>query len=139
MFLDERSAGFFIDWGAVADDVVANLRREVGRSPASRSLSDLVGELTTRSEEFSIRWARHDVRAHRSADKTVHNPIVGDIELSGQALELPGDGLVIIAYTPRPDTTATDQLAFLASWATANSDPATTADRPTEHHQNQDR
>lgn len=118
VFLDERSIELFVDWSMIADDVVAGLRREVGRNPGSRSLSDLVGELTTRSDEFSSRWARHDVRAHRSTDKTLHNAIIGDIELTGDALELAGDGLVIIAYTPEPDSRAAEQMAFLASWVT---------------------
>ena len=124
VFLDRRSADFFGDWSTIADDVVASLRREVGRNPNSRSLSDLVGELTTRSDEFSTRWARHDVRAHRTADKTLHNPIVGDIDLTGDALELAGDGLVIIAYTAKPDSRAAEQLAFLASWAMQHPAPA---------------
>jgi transcriptional regulator with XRE-family HTH domain len=130
VFLDSRSTDFFVDWPTIADDVVASLRREVGRNLISRSLSDLVGELSTRSDEFSVRWARHDVRAHRSADKTLHNAIIGDIELTGDALELTGDGLVIIAYTPRPDSRAAEQLAFLASWATTHL--VTTADRSAE-------
>ena len=133
VFFDRRSTEFFVDWSTIADDVVASLRREVGRDPVSRSLSDLVGELTTRSDEFSVRWSRHDVRAHRSADKTLRNPIIGDIDLTGDALELTGDGLVIIAYTPKPDSRASEQLAFLASWATTHL--IATADRPAEHQQ----
>jgi len=134
VFLDGRSTEFFVDWSTIADDVVASLRREVGRSPINRSLSDLVGELTTRSDEFSSRWARHDVRAHRSADKTLHNPIIGDIDLTGDALELAGDGLVIIAYTPKPDSRASEQLAFLASWATQHTTRNATADTRAEQH-----
>lgn len=120
VFLDSRATEFFVDWSTIADDVVASLRREVGRNPVSRSLSDLVGELTTRCDQFSVRWARHDVRAHRSAAKTVHNPIIGDIELTGDALELTGDGLVIIAYTPKAHSGAAEQLACLASWASTH-------------------
>ena len=132
VFLDRRSTDFFGDWSTIADDVVASLRREVGRNRSSRSPSDLVGELTTRSDEFSTRWARHDVRAHRSADKILHNPIVGDIDLTGDALELSGDGLVIIAYTARPDSRAAEQLAFLASWAMQHPTPA--ANTPLDQH-----
>jgi transcriptional regulator with XRE-family HTH domain len=129
VFLDPRSTEFFGSWSTIADDVVASLRREVGRNPISRSLSDLVGELTTRSDEFSTRWARHDVRAHRSADKTLHN---ADIDLTGDALELPGDGLVIIAYTAQPDSHAAEQLAFLASWATQHA--TDDEDAPIDQH-----
>ncbi len=134
VFLDARSTEFFVDWSTIADDVVASLRREVGRNPASRSLSDLVGELTTRSDEFSARWARHDVRAHRSAEKTLRAAIVGDIDLAGDALELTGDGLVIIAYTAKPDSRAAEQLAFLASWAMQHPTRTTAVDTPADRH-----
>ena len=38
------------------------LRTEAGRDPYDRALTDLVGELCTRSEDFRTRWADHDVR-----------------------------------------------------------------------------
>ncbi len=117
IFLDSRSSGFFLDWGTVADDTVAALRSEAGRNPLDRDLSDLVGELTTRSDEFATRWARHQVRLHRSAAKGIHNTIVGDLQLTGDALELPGDDLTLITYTAAADSHAQEQLAFLASWA----------------------
>ena len=117
LFLDPRARDFFTEWDAVADDIVAALRGEAGRNPLDRRLSDLVGELATRSEEFRTRWARHDVRLHRTAVKRLHNPLVGDIELTGDALELPGDGLTLITYTAAPDSRAQQQLDFLASWS----------------------
>jgi hypothetical protein len=47
-----RATTFFVDWEKVADDAVAVLRSEAGRNPYDRDLSDLVGELSTQSEEF---------------------------------------------------------------------------------------
>ena len=38
---------------------VAALRAEAGRNPYDRGLTDLVGELSTRSEEFRTWWAAH--------------------------------------------------------------------------------
>jgi len=122
LFLDQRAPAFFLDWETVADDAVAALRAEAGRSPHDRSLSDLVGELATRSDEFRTRWARHNVKYHRTAAKRLHNSLVGDIDLTGEAMELPGDGLVIITYTAQPDSPATQALRFLASWATQHAD-----------------
>ncbi|HSO16261.1 MAG TPA: helix-turn-helix transcriptional regulator, partial [Arthrobacter sp.] len=52
LFLDERSRGFYPDWERAANDTVAILRTEAGRDPYDRGLTDLVGELSTRSEEF---------------------------------------------------------------------------------------
>lgn len=122
LFLDPRAAEFFVDWNTVADDALAAMRIEAGRSPLDRGLSDLVGELATRSEQFRARWARHNVRLHRTALKRLRNPIVGDIELTGDALELPGDGLTLIAYTAAPGSDAQQQLDFLASWSISHSD-----------------
>jgi transcriptional regulator with XRE-family HTH domain len=120
LFLDPRARDFFADWDTVADDITAALRGEAGRAPLDRALSDLVGELATRSEDFRIRWARHNVRLHRTALKRLRNPLVGDIELTGDALELPGDGLILITYTADPDSSAQQQLAFLASWSASH-------------------
>lgn len=123
LFLDHRAPAFFLDWEMVADDAVAALRAEAGRSPHDKSLTDLVGELATRSEEFRTRWARHNVKYHRTAAKRLHNSLVGDLALTGEAMELPGDGLVIITYTTEPDSPAAEALRFLANWA-STSDPA---------------
>ena len=97
--------------------MVAALRTEAGRNPYDRGLSDLVGELCTRSEEFSVRWASHNVRFHRSGLKDVHHPAVGDLHLSFEAMELPGDpGLSLIVYSATR-LRQRGRLVLLASWA----------------------
>jgi hypothetical protein len=122
MFLDPRSRDFYTDWQGVAKDVVSALRIEAGRNPYDRGLTDLVGELSTRSEEFRGWWATHNVRLHWTSTKRLHHPLVGDLELTGEALDLPGDtGLTIITYTVEPATTSAQALEFLANWA---SEPA---------------
>lgn len=116
VFLDPRSQEFFLDWDTIADDTAAALRIEVGRTPHDKKLSDLVGELATRSDAFTTRWGRHNVRLHRTATKRLHNPVVGDLEVTGDALELPGEDLTMIVYTAPPGTAAQDKLDFLARW-----------------------
>ena len=76
-----------------------------------------MGELVTKSEDFRVRWARHNVKHHRTTTKRLHSRIVGEIELTGEALELSGDGLVIITYVAEPGSAAADALQFLASIA----------------------
>ena len=94
------------------------MRTEAGRDPHDRGLQDLVGELSTRSEEFRTRWAAHDVRLHRSGTKHFRHRAVGDLHLAFDALELPGDAaLTLTAYSAEPGTLAADNLALLASWA----------------------
>lgn len=45
------------------------LRASAGRDPYDRALSDLVGELSTQSDQFRTRWAQHNVRQHISGIK----------------------------------------------------------------------
>jgi len=118
VFLDPRSREFYVDWEKGADDLVAILRAEAGRTPYDPGLTELVGELSTRSEEFAARWADHNVRYHRTGTKRLHHPVVGDLELDYEALDFPGDpGLRMFVYTAAPGSPSADALALLASWA----------------------
>jgi transcriptional regulator with XRE-family HTH domain len=53
VFLDPHPRGLFLDWDKVADDLVGSLRTQAGRNPRDTALSDLIGELSTRSDESS--------------------------------------------------------------------------------------
>jgi len=118
VFSNPRSPDFFADWDRAANDTVAILRSEAGRDPNDRGLSDLVGELSTRSEEFRTRWAAHNVRIHRAGVKHVRHPVVGDLELTYEMMELSADpGLSILTYSAEPGTSSEDALRLLGSWA----------------------
>jgi transcriptional regulator with XRE-family HTH domain len=125
LFLDPRAQDFYADWQAVARDCVAALRIEAGRNPFDRGLTDLIGELSTRSEPFRTWWASHNVRLHNSATKQLRHPVAGDIEVTGEALEVAANpGLTIIAYTVEPASKSAEALRFLASWASETSPAA---------------
>jgi transcriptional regulator with XRE-family HTH domain len=118
IFLNERSKSFFMDWERAADDIVAMLRSEAGVNPYDRDLSDLIGELSTRSETFRTRWAAHNVRFHRTGIKRLRHPEVGELDLTYEALELSSDpGLTFLAYTAEPNSPSADGLRLLASGA----------------------
>lgn len=118
MFLDPTATDYYLDWERMAAGTVAILRAEAGRDPHDNALTDLVGELSTRSDLFRTRWATHDVLQHRSGVKQIRHPIVGELTLGYEALELPADtGLTIMAYSAEPATPARDALNLLASWA----------------------
>jgi transcriptional regulator with XRE-family HTH domain len=118
LFLDPRARTFYADWEKVANDVVATLRGEAGRNPYDRALSDLVGLLSTRSDEFRVRWASHDVRFHRSGTKRFHHPLVGDLTLAYESLDLPADeGLTIVTYSAEPGSASETGLRELARWS----------------------
>lgn len=127
-FLDPASQDFYIDWEQVTQEVVATMRGEAGRNPYDRRLTDLVGELSTRSERFRTLWAAHNVRYHRTGVKRLHHPVVGDMELSFEAFELPADpGLRLSTYTTEPGSASEDALRLLSSWAATESVPETSA------------
>ncbi len=118
VFLDPRAHTFYRDWDDAAHQTVALLRTEAGRAPHDRALTDLVGQLSTRSDAFRTLWASHDVREHRTGIKIIHHPVVGDLDLSYEAMDLTSDrGLLFLAYTAAPDTPSNDALRVLMSWA----------------------
>ncbi len=132
LFLDPGASEFYLDWEPMARDTVALLRSLAGHNSHDRALSNLIGELSTRSDAFRQLWAAHNVRFHRSGVKRFHHPVVGDLTLAFEALDLAADdGLRISVYTAEPGTPSYDALNLLASWAaTTGQDQATrTADR----------
>lgn len=133
-FLDPRAKDFWVDWERAADDTVGVLRAQAGRDPFDRALSDLVGELSTRSEEFRTRWAAHNVHLHRGGVKHIHHPVVGRLELMYDMLELPADpGLTMLVYTAAPGSPSADALTLLASWAATQEQADEVASRADEH------
>jgi transcriptional regulator with XRE-family HTH domain len=130
IFLDAKSTEFYRDWAGIAHAAVGSLRAEAGRNPHERALTELVGQLSVRSPEFRVRWAAHDVDYYRSGTQPFHHPLVGDLILDYDALELPADpGLSIIAYTAEPGSPSRQALDLLASWtATPDQAPAVTAE-----------
>jgi transcriptional regulator with XRE-family HTH domain len=118
IFLDPAARDFYLDWNQLAGDAVALLRAEAGRDPYDRALTDLIGELSTRSETFRIWWAAHNVRLHRTGVKHLHHPVVGNLTLAYESMELTADhGLRLNAYSAEPGSPSQDALNMLASWA----------------------
>jgi transcriptional regulator with XRE-family HTH domain len=118
VYLDPAARDFFADWERAADDIAAMLRSEAGSNPRDKHLIELIGELSTQSEEFRTRWAAHNVRFHRTGRKVLQHPIVGTLDLSFEAMEFPAHpGLTLLAYTAAAGTPAADSLRMLAIWA----------------------
>jgi transcriptional regulator with XRE-family HTH domain len=117
-FLNPRAHELYPDWERGANDGVALLRAEAGRDPHDRDLTDLIGELSTRSEEFRARWAAHNVRLHQTGVKRFHHPVVGDLTLTFEMMELAADpGLNLLTFTAEPGSKSDEALNLLGSWA----------------------
>jgi hypothetical protein len=124
-FLDGAAHRFYPDWDLAADMTVANLRTAAGKDPGDKGLHDLVGELSTRSDDFRRRWATHNVRTHGTGVKHFHHQVVGDLELAYESLDLRAEpGLTMTVYAAEPGSPTAHALALLASWAAAEQQAA---------------
>jgi transcriptional regulator with XRE-family HTH domain len=113
----DRARRFYPDWGRFADVIVAMLRAEAGRDPYDKDIQDLIGELSTRSEEFRTRWAARNVRIHGSGRKRFRHPVVGELELDFEEMELTAEpGLTLLVYTAEPASSSDERLRLLAGW-----------------------
>ncbi|MFJ9530832.1 helix-turn-helix transcriptional regulator [Streptomyces cyaneofuscatus] len=130
-FLDPAARRFYPDWDAFADITVAIVRTEAGRNPHDKDLHDLVGELSTRSDEFRTRWGAHNVRHHSTGTKHFHHHTVGDLALAFEGLDMASaPGLNLTIYTAEPGSPSEEGLRLLATWAAtreAVSDPERSA------------
>jgi transcriptional regulator with XRE-family HTH domain len=118
VFLDPRAEAFYPDWERAARETAAILRAAAGRDPHDREISMLVGELATQSEAFRTHWAAHDVRFHATAVKTLNHPVVGELSLSFNRLDIAADpGLTMFTYAAEPGSRSEEALNLLGSWA----------------------
>jgi transcriptional regulator with XRE-family HTH domain len=117
VFFDPQSRSFYPHWHDVAKESVAVLRAAAGRNPYDKQLTDLIGELSTRSDDFRSLWADHDVLSHQAGTTRVLHPVVGAIDLFYEALQLAADdGLTLITYGVEPGTESAERLQLLAAW-----------------------
>lgn len=120
----EAAREFYVDYDQVVNDAAAMLHLEAGRTPHDRKLIELVGELSTQSELFRSRWASHDVQFHRSGHKRLRHPVVGQLDLDYESMELASQpGLTLVVCTAPAGSTTADKLRLLASWA-ASTEPS---------------
>lgn len=123
MFLSPAARSFFSDWEQGADDIVATMRTYAGQNPRDKRLTDLIGELVTRSDAFRLRWAAHNVRHHRSGIKRINHPDVGDLELVYESMDLPANpDWFMFGYTAEPASPTEERLKLLASLAATPTD-----------------
>ncbi|MFF8595234.1 helix-turn-helix transcriptional regulator [Streptomyces sp. NPDC015220] len=118
IFLSPAARTFYPQWDAAADAAAASLRTAAGRNPRDTHLTDLIGELVTRSDAFSNRWSAHDVRLHNSGTKHIRHRDVGDLEFVYEAMQLPDHpGWTLFAYTSAAGSPTEERIRLLGSLA----------------------
>jgi len=134
-FLDPRRRELKPDWEQTLAGTVAALRANVGHEVDDPPLTQLVGELSLRSESFRRLWARHDVRPKGSGTSTIDHPQVGRLELTYTKLPIPDtDRLTLSIYHAAPGSPTAQALALLATTTVPEREPERTLNtqrRPT--------
>ena len=121
VFLDPAATRFYDDLDGAAATCVKILRALAGATPHDKQVSQLVGELTTRSEDFSARWAAHDVGVHRAGTKILHHHEVGEPTLGFEELALDSEpSIALSAYIAEPTAPTAERLQLLAAWNAAD-------------------
>ncbi|WP_370666350.1 helix-turn-helix transcriptional regulator [Streptomyces sp. IBSBF 2507] len=117
-FFSPAAQTFYADYERVTHSAVGALRIAAGKNPYDRELSNLIGELSTRSDTFRRLWGGHDVHVFREGNKRFRHPAVGDLDLDYERLDLPDDsGLSVVVYSAPAGSASGDGLKLLASWA----------------------
>ncbi len=121
LFLDCHTRDLYASWDEEAVRAVASLRLVAGRYTDDRNLTDLIGELSIASDDFSRLWAKHPVHSCMSGTKRLNHPEVGTLDVGFEVLHLPdAPGHRILTYTAAEGTPAHESLALLAAIAHGN-------------------
>jgi transcriptional regulator with XRE-family HTH domain len=116
VFLDPSARAMYPDLDEIARDTVAGLRASVGPDLDDPRLTELVGELSLKSEEFRRLWARHDVREKTDGRKRMIHPQVGELDLAYETFAISGaDGQALVTYHAAPGSRSAQALALLSS------------------------
>jgi transcriptional regulator with XRE-family HTH domain len=116
MFLEPYLRRIYADWPKMAAETVASLRATAGTDLDDPRLTELVGELSLKSEDFRRLWARHDVRAKTTGSKSFRHPSVGDLTLQYETFTVNGAaGQTLIVYHAEPGSPSAQALALLGS------------------------
>ncbi|WP_069385890.1 helix-turn-helix transcriptional regulator [Cellulosimicrobium cellulans] len=99
--------------GAFEAAVVADLKRAVARYPTDPRLRALVDDLSSASTLFAALWTASTPAAHVTDRKMIEHPVVGDLELDCDVLDVPGADLHLVAYTAAPGSDAAGKLDLL--------------------------
>ncbi|MFL1378692.1 MULTISPECIES: helix-turn-helix domain-containing protein [unclassified Nocardiopsis] len=119
-FLDPAARVFHRDWDRAAAAVVAELHKAAGTRPDDPRLGALVGELSLKSTDFRVLWARHEVRGKGGGTKALHHAAVGDLDLHYESFTVnDSGGQQLVVYQAEPGSPSEEALALLGSLHTA--------------------
>lgn len=127
VFRDPCARTLYRDWRTKAEGIVGLLRHNAGKDPENTALSDLIGELSVHSPEFSALWARHVVRPCSVLVVPLRHPQVGDLTVTQQALaSVAVPHQILVAATVEPASPSEHALRLLGSLCASSAATAAT-------------
>jgi hypothetical protein len=88
----------------------------VGPDVDDPALTELIGELSLKSDAFRRLRARHDVRARANGTKRINRPIVGQVDVRYETFVINGtDGQTLVVYHCEPGSASAQALGLLSS------------------------
>jgi transcriptional regulator with XRE-family HTH domain len=123
-FLGSAVNDLFCDPQDRLENVVSALRASAGPDVDDPQLTELIGELSLKSDDFRRLWARHDVKPHVGAGvHRMQHPQVGDLELHYDKFHLAGaDRQMLTVYQAKPGSRSEQALTLLATIASDQPD-----------------
>jgi transcriptional regulator with XRE-family HTH domain len=135
MLLDPAARSLYLDWAQVTSEVVGVLRAEAGRNPDDPQIAAFVAELRSVSPEFRTWWAERTVVERTWGTKRFNHPVVGRLDITYEALSLPGDpDQILFVYAGKTDDDL-EKLRILASWYAQSAPGPATAGKDTAQPQ----
>lgn len=127
LFAGEHSAAALADpqSSAFADECVAELRAAAAQYPDDPGIHGLIADLRPLSAEFVRRWQQLRVCVRRgSTTKHLQHPVVGELIMECEVLDIAGHGQRLIIYSAAPGSPSADALKLLGvlgtQWAAAD-------------------
>jgi MmyB-like transcription regulator ligand binding domain len=108
--------GPLVDWTGKARDTVSDLRIELGRRPDDDRRTRLVDELRLANRPFARPWEDYPIAPCAYHDRRYRRPVVGELTLHDELLELADDeGQRLALFTAVPPTASASALEQLTT------------------------
>jgi transcriptional regulator with XRE-family HTH domain len=116
VFLHEEVRARYVSWDIKARNVVAYLRRDLGRHPRDPGFAPLIEELEDRSPEFRKLWAEYEVADRIVGDYRMRHPVAGELDLRFESFQSSAaPDISLVTYTAEPGSASDAALRRLAA------------------------
>ncbi|TFC01033.1 hypothetical protein E3O42_11180 [Cryobacterium adonitolivorans] len=113
-FQDPSAHDTLPQWSDAASQLVAILKRTAASAAPAPGLEELLGELSSRSAQFSVAWASESIPIDYEFVLVMDHPQVGLLEITFQHLRLPDSTQTLVLGHVAPGSKSERRLFALA-------------------------